>query len=140
MRPKKIILLVDSDEERLSVARFLLTTHSYKVVPADTGARAWALFKEQAIDLVLMRDALSDRPGFKVAEVMKAASPYVPVAILATQGEKAPDLHLADAVIDAKVCSEELLSRIKGLSVRKRGPRKGSVRVPAPELATAGAA
>jgi hypothetical protein len=53
------------------------------------------------------------------------------------------DLHSADAMLAKKNCSpQELLERIKVMSARKRGPRKGSVRAPqvpelAPELAVA---
>jgi DNA-binding response OmpR family regulator len=39
-------------------------------------------------------------------------------------------MHGADALLTKKNCSpQELLERIKVMSARKRGPRKGSVRV-----------
>jgi len=50
------------------------------------------------------------------------------------------DIHAADALLAKKNCTaQELLERIKVMSARKRGPRKGSVRVqqPAAELAVA---
>jgi two-component system, OmpR family, response regulator CpxR len=48
-------------------------------------------------------------------------------------------IHAADALIAKKQCSpQELLERIKVMSARKRGPRKGTVRqAPMPELAVA---
>jgi len=40
------------------------------------------------------------------------------------------DMHGADALLAKKNCSaQELLERIKVMSARKRGPRKGTVRV-----------
>jgi len=43
----------------------------------------------------------------------------------------AGEMHAADALLSKKNCSsQELLDRIKVMSARKRGPRKGSQRVP----------
>jgi hypothetical protein len=49
------------------------------------------------------------------------------------------EMHTADAVLPKKNCtSQELLERIKVMSARKRGPRKGSQRMaPLAELAVA---
>jgi hypothetical protein len=49
------------------------------------------------------------------------------------------ELHVADAVLVKKNCSTlELLERIKVMSARKRGPRKGAQRfTPVNELAAA---
>jgi len=49
------------------------------------------------------------------------------------------DLHAADALVPKRNCTpQELLEKIKTMSARKRGPRKGSVRVaPEAELAVA---
>jgi len=51
----------------------------------------------------------------------------------------AGEMHAADALLAKKNCSaQELLERIKVMSARKRGPRKGSVRMaPVVELAVA---
>ena len=41
------------------------------------------------------------------------------------------EIHVADAVMAKKNCStQELLERIKVMSARKRGPRKGAQRIP----------
>jgi hypothetical protein len=51
----------------------------------------------------------------------------------------AGEMHAADALLAKKNCSPlELLERIKVMSARKRGPRKGSQRLaPMMELARA---
>jgi hypothetical protein len=48
-------------------------------------------------------------------------------------------LHAADALLHKKTCApQELLERIKVMSARKRGPRKGSTRLMGtPQLAVA---
>ena len=40
MRPKKIILCVDDNEQDLSVLKFMLSTNGYRVVSANNGADA----------------------------------------------------------------------------------------------------
>ncbi len=49
------------------------------------------------------------------------------------------EIHAADAMLARKNCStQELLERIKVMSARKRGPRKGAQRMPqGTELAAA---
>jgi hypothetical protein len=51
----------------------------------------------------------------------------------------AGEMHSADALLAKKNCTpQELLERIKVMSARKRGPRKGSQRIaPVVELAVA---
>jgi hypothetical protein len=47
-------------------------------------------------------------------------------------------LHAADALLAKKNCSpHDLLERIKIMSARKRGPRKGATRMTSPQLAVA---
>jgi len=51
MRPKKIILAVNSNEQELSVLTFMLSTNGYRVLPAVSGDEAAGLISENAIDL-----------------------------------------------------------------------------------------
>jgi len=44
MRPKKIILCVDSNEQELSVRKFMLETNGYRVATATNGRDAISLF------------------------------------------------------------------------------------------------
>ena len=53
MRPKKVILCVDDNEQELSVLTFMLTINGYKVFSATTGQEAIAIFAETQVDLVL---------------------------------------------------------------------------------------
>jgi hypothetical protein len=48
------------------------------------------------------------------------------------------EIHVADAVMARKGCSSlELLERVKVMSARKRGPRKGAQRIPQDETLAA---
>ena len=46
MRPKKVILCVDDNEQELSVLKFMLATNGYRVLAATNGQEAIAIFAD----------------------------------------------------------------------------------------------
>jgi two-component system, OmpR family, response regulator CpxR len=139
MRPKKVILCVDDNEQDLSILRFMLTTNGYRVVTATSGLDAISIFTETAVDLVLADFGMPEMNGSQLIERLKQIASHIPMILLGDPQRMAGEIHSADALLAKKCCSPvELLDRIKVLSARKRGPRKGSVRHTAtPELAVA---
>ena len=127
MRPKKIILCVDDNENELSVLKFLLNTNGYRVVSATNGQEAISVFSDTAVDLVLSDFSMPQMNGDQLVRCLKEIASHVPMILL---GDSTDHLHAADAVLAKKNCSpEELLHRVKQMSARKRGPRKGSTRI-----------
>jgi len=63
MRPKKVILCVDDNEQELSVLKFMLATNGYRVVSALTGQEAIGIFAENPVDLVLADFAMPQMSG-----------------------------------------------------------------------------
>lgn len=139
MRPKKVILCVDDNEQDLSVLKFLLSTHGYRVLAATSGPQAVELFAETAVDLVLADCEMPQMNGRQLVERLKSMAGHVPMILLGNPQRMATELHAADLLLGKKSCSPvELLERVKLMSARKRGPRKGSQRaVPAAVLAKA---
>ena len=139
MRPKKIILCVDDNEQDLSVLKFMLTINGYKVVSAINGHEAIGLFAENQVDLVLADHAMPQMTGGQLLDRLKKMAPHVPMILLGDPQRMGGELHAADALLAKKSCSpQELLERIKVMCTRKRGPRKGTLRLaPAEELAVA---
>jgi two-component system, OmpR family, response regulator CpxR len=137
MRPKKVILCVDDNEQELSVLKFMLATNGYRVLSALNGQEAIGIFAETAVDLVLSDFAMPQMNGNQLVDRLKQIAPHVPMILLGDPQRMGSDLHAADAMLAKKNCSpQELLERIKVMSARKRGPRKGSVRTTqGPELA-----
>ena len=128
MRPKKVILCVDDNEQELSILKFLLTTHGYKVVSANTGQEAISVFSGLQVDLVLASYGLPQMNGGQLVDRLKRVAPHVPMMLLGDP-QAANQIHVADAMVARKNCSPlELLERIKVMSARKRGPRKGAQR------------
>ena len=138
MRPKKIILCVDDNENELSILKFTLATKGYRVMCAASGPEAIGLFADLTPDLVLSDYAMPQMNGDQLVNRLKQIAAHVPMILLGDPQKMGDQLHGADALLAKKTCSpQELLDRIKIMSARKRGPRKGTVRTVAPELAVA---
>jgi len=139
MRPKKVILCVDDNEQDLSVLKFMLATNGYRVVSATNGHEAIEAFAEIAVDLVLADFSMPQMNGNQLVDRLKQIAPHVPMILLGDPQRMNGEIHAADALVAKKHCSpQELLERIKVMSARKRGPRKGAQRMAAvTELAAA---
>ena len=139
MRPKKIILCVDDNEQNLSVLKFMLVTNGYRVVSAPTGQEAIEIFKENPVDLVVADFGMPQMNGNQLVDRLKRLAPHVPMILLGDPQRPGSDIHAADALLAKKsYLPQELLERIKIMSARKRGPRKGAQRMtPLAELAAA---
>ena len=128
MRAKKIILLAMADENELSVTKFMMETHSYRVLDVQTGIEAIAAFKENFIDLVIADTELA-KPyhGQRLVKQLKEITPDVPMALLVGSYEintYAGTLWLRNTT------PADLLDRIRTITVRKRGPKKGCASYP----------
>lgn len=139
MRPKKVILCVDPNEQDLSVMKFMLATNGYRVLPAANSEDAIALFGDNQVDLVLADGASAQMDGNQLVRKLKMLAGHVPMLLLGDPQKMEGKVQAADALVAKKNCSpQELLERIKLMSARKRGPRKGMQRLAtSPELAVA---
>ncbi|HEX4285483.1 MAG TPA: response regulator [Terracidiphilus sp.] len=130
MRPKKVILCVDDNEQDLSVLKFMLSTNGYRVLSANNGQEAIALFGDNTVDLVLADCAMPQMTGDQLIRRLKQMAAHIPMVLLGDPQKMEGQIHLADALVSKKNCSPmELLECIKQKSARKRGPRKGIQRL-----------
>ena len=138
MRPKKVILCVDDNEQELSVLKFMLSTNGYRVISATNGHDAIGIFSDTAVDLVLSDYGMPQMNGDQLLNRLKQIASHIPMILLGDPQKMGDHMHAADALLAKKNCSpQELLERIKVMSARKRGPRKGSTRVVHAQLAVA---
>ncbi len=131
VRPKKIILIVNPDEKALSVLSYTLFCNGYRVLKASTQQEAVAIFATgPMIDLVVIDEGEPPKyEAWETAKRIKLMRRYMPMLILTAVPENAPADHVADAVLASTNCSsQDLLERIKVMSARKRGQRKGAQR------------
>ncbi|MFZ0746328.1 MAG: response regulator [Terracidiphilus sp.] len=130
MRPKKVILCVDDNEQDLSVLKFMLATNGYRVLSASNGQEAVGLFAENIVDLVLADFSMPQMDGNQLVGKLKQIAAHVPMILMGDPQRMNGQMHGADALLAKKTCSpQELLERIKVMSARKRGPRKGMQRM-----------
>lgn len=130
MRPKKIILCVDDNEQDLSVLSFMLSTNGYRVLAATGAPQAIELFAANPVDLVLADSSIAQSDSLQLIARLKQSASHIPMVLLAEPQKLAGQIHAADAVFAKKsISTHELLERIKIMSARKRGPRKGMHRL-----------
>ena len=85
MRPKKIILCVDDNEQVLSVRTFLLETRGYRVLTARTPHEALEVIGRSApgaIDLLLCDLLMPQMDGNELVRRAKALHPTMPAMIV----------------------------------------------------------
>jgi len=112
----------------------MLATNGYRVVSATSGQEAIGIFAETPVDLVLSDFSMPQMDGNQLVDRLKHIASHVPMILLGDPQRMNGEVHAADAVLAKKNCSpQELLERIKIMSARKRGPRKGSQR---PQMVT----
>ncbi len=84
----KRILVVDDDENILSLERTILEQKGFEVTTADSGEQALKLLKQGAFDLVLLDVMMPGKDGFEVCRQIKqdARTRTIPVIFLTAKG------------------------------------------------------
>jgi DNA-binding response OmpR family regulator len=85
--PKRI-LVVDDDENILSLERTILEKNGFSVTTAGSGEEALRLLKESSFDLVLLDVMMPDKDGFEVCRLIKQdpRTRTLPVIFLTAKG------------------------------------------------------
>ncbi len=135
MRPKKIILCVDDNEQVLSVRTFLLETRGYRVVQALSSQEALEYIQQAmpgTIDLLLCDLLMPQMDGNELVRRAKHLHPSLPAMIVSGTVNAADRAVCADVFLPKGASSPaEMIERIRVLVARKRGPKKAVVAQPA---------
>jgi two-component system response regulator CpxR len=134
MRPKKIILCVDDNEQVLSIRKFLLETRGYRVLSATSAHEALEIISSYApgeLSLLLTDLIMPQMDGVELVKrvrEMQIGLPTLMVSGTVTSFERGSG---ADVFLPKGACSPvELLERVRVLVARKRGPKKQVQSVP----------
>ena len=134
MRPKKIILCVDDNEQLLSVRTFLLETRGYRVIALTNPHDAIETIANSlpgSIDLLLCDLLMPLMDGNELVRRAKQLHPTLPAMIVSGTVIAYDRAGRADVFLPKGACSPaEMLERIRILVARKRGPRKMSLPSP----------
>jgi two-component system, OmpR family, response regulator CpxR len=129
MRPKKVILCVDDNEQALAVRKFLLETRGYRVITATNGESGIELLRQGGVDLVLSDLVMPQMDGNEMIRRMKQYAPEVPMVLISGTVKAFERANRADAFLPKGACSPvEMLERIRVMIARKRGPKKVTLR------------
>ncbi len=128
MRPKKMILCVDDNEQTLSVRTFLLETRGYRVINATTSKEALEILERTVpgtLDLLIADLLMPGMDGNELVRRAKQMHPTLPALIVSGTVASFDRALAADAFLPKGAGSPvELLERIRVLVARKRGPKK----------------
>lgn len=120
MRPKKFVLLADTDADRLACMAFVLDSWGFAVVRATDAWELGYLARWPKLDGVVIRGAM---PGMSQAALEEIDRP---VLMVARQSERTEGLE-PDVFVDEAVGMAVVRERLRVLCVRKRGPRKAGL-------------
>ena len=138
MRPKKVILCVDDNEQTLSVRTFLLETRGYRVIAKTSSQQALEVLERTApgaLDLLIADLLLPGMDGNELVRRAKQIHPMLPALIVSGTVAAQDRALAADAFLPKGAgTAVELLERIRVLVARKRGPKK---HLPVPQPANA---
>jgi CheY-like chemotaxis protein len=133
MRPRKIILCIDSSERALAVRSFLLETRGFRVVAASSAQQAMEILTTQHVDLVLAELRMPHLDGDSLIGQLKQLMPELPMILTSDTVRTGERSHQADVFLGKGNSSPaELIERIRVMSARKRGPRKAQQSAPSP--------
>jgi len=126
MRPKKVILCIDDNEQSLSIRKFMLETRGYRVLSASSGREAIEVFQNAGvIDLVLTDLVMPEMDGAEVIRVLKELAPETPMILFSGKVKMYEKGTCADIFLPkGSYPAMDLLERIRLMLVKKRGPKK----------------
>jgi two-component system OmpR family response regulator len=112
------LLLVDDDEDILSLLTDFFRKHSHVVSVAKSGAAMFEALKKQSIDLVILDVMLQDEDGFSLCRQLRAASqvPIIMLTAVADHTDRVVGLEIgADDYLTKPFDQRELLARVKAV-------------------------
>jgi two-component system OmpR family response regulator len=121
------LLLVDDDEEILSLMTDFFRKHGHEVSVADGGEGMFAAIKKHAVDLVILDVMLRNEDGFTLCRSLRASSavPIIMLTAMTDHTDRVVGLELgADDYVTKPFDQRELLARVK--AVLRRTPEVAS--------------
>lgn len=128
MRPKKVIMCVDANEEALSIRVFLLDMRGYRVLTAETSQEALEMLEKTipgTLDLLIADLLLPEMDGNELCRRAKQMHPLLPCLITSGTVSSYDRTLASDSFLPAGCCgAADLLDRIRIMVARRRGPKR----------------
>jgi two-component system OmpR family response regulator len=124
------LLIVDDDDDILSLLTKFFRKHSHTVTVAADGAAMWAALEEHSIDLVILDLMLRGEDGLNLCRRLRATShiPIIMLTAMADHTDRVVGLEVgADDYLTKPFDQRELLARVKAVLRRTAGNGNGAV-------------
>lgn len=119
----KKILLIEDDEQILSVASTFLKGENYQVIEAADGIQGYEKWKSHSIDLVVTDIMMPRMDGYALVELIRMENKHVPIFMITALSEEADELKGLELGIDDYIQKpfsyKILLKRIENIFKRK---------------------
>jgi two-component system OmpR family response regulator len=118
------LLIVDDDEDILSLLTNFFSKHCHPVTVASDGAAMFAALEERSIDLVILDLMLRGEDGFSLCRQLRATSrvPIIMLTAMADHTDRVVGLEVgADDYLTKPFDQRELLARVKAVLRRTAG-------------------
>lgn len=127
MRPKKVILLVEPNEQTRSIRRFLLKNHGYAVLSVSNSEAALEVVKGHmpgSIDLLLTAAVIGGVRGRDLIDQAKQVHPDLPTMSISGVLLESVWRTPADTfLLRGDFTNAEMFEGIRRLTTRRRGPK-----------------
>ena len=123
MRPKRRILIVDANEQRAAIWRMVLFTNGYAVRSAATAPEALKAAWDFSAEAVLLILPLPEAQS--LIRQLRRTMPLARVLAYAEGMREMPGDIEADSYELGRPPVATVMDRLRALTRRKRGPRKG---------------
>jgi two-component system, OmpR family, response regulator CpxR len=126
-RPKKLVMIVDDNEQTLSIRRFLLDNAGYCVISASSGEEALEKLTAvgpQVVDLIMTDLMMLHMDGNELIRRAKEFDPDVRTLLVSGTVANYGEAYRADAFVPKGTTVRVLLQHVKVLTGRKRGPKR----------------
>ena len=128
LRPRKVVLLVDGDAERLGMRRLLLENQAHvRVVPCGSAEDMLVMLKAGLrVDLMITQWRLPGLSGNDLCALAAQVDPMMNRLLLDEGRDCVPDSSWAHRWLGSKASIRDLLDAVRVLVQRKRGPTTGA--------------
>ena len=131
-RARKRILVIDDNEDMLSLLELSLQGFGFKVLIAASGQRGLAAIAAQQVDLVILDYRMPEMDGEAVAREIRRLNPQIPIIMYSAALEEIPGrvLELVDEFVSKQEPISSLVYHIPRVGLGPSRPRRISPRHP----------